>query len=346
MVTRLLHECGLYLGNPEDLMPPEEEDNREGYWEHRKIVDINNAILDVFGGNWNNPPVLPDDWTAHPRLAPIREQALTLVAELSAHGAWGWKDPRTCLTFEFWRELIPDISVVLCVRHPVEVAQSLTARHHDYATREKALRLWHDYNAAALEVVGGKPQVTTHYISYFYDPERELTRMLEAVGRPVDPEKIQTAVKTVDRDLWRGIRLNDEDLARQAPADVRRLFERLREMGGPVLAALRDDEEFQEELMKIALEKSLRRIERLEELTLQRAEEIARLQSLLSGFLHFKRMISPGVPASERLAESKWILERFRKRLSMALRRGAQAGAAETAEDPLRATSENKASMR
>lgn len=31
MVTRMLRECGMYLGEPADLMTARPDDNREGY---------------------------------------------------------------------------------------------------------------------------------------------------------------------------------------------------------------------------------------------------------------------------------------------------------------------------
>ena len=55
MVTRLLVECGMYVGESSDLLPPSAEDNKEGYWEHQGIVEINEAqlklkvLVNIFG---------------------------------------------------------------------------------------------------------------------------------------------------------------------------------------------------------------------------------------------------------------------------------------------------------
>ena len=40
LVARLLAECGCFIGQPEDLMPPK-PDNPEGFWELLAAFDIN-----------------------------------------------------------------------------------------------------------------------------------------------------------------------------------------------------------------------------------------------------------------------------------------------------------------
>jgi len=309
MVTRMLHECGVYLGEDKDLLPPSAEDNREGYWENNRIVGINNAILAAFGGTWDAPPEFPEHWIADPRLAEIKVQAREVVNELSSRPVWGWKDPRTCVTLPFWKEIVPEMTIVLCVRHPLEVAQSLAVREIGYATRERAMALWHDSYDLALSTCGDTPTVVTHYISYFYEPAEELRRLLDVAGIEATSDQICNATSTVHRELWRGVRVDDAELAKQAPANVRALYEQLRLMGGPVLARLRQDTEFQADLNRIALQQSLRRIERLEELNIKRAEEIARLTGQLNRVLRVQKFLSRKTTMQERLDDLRalWV---------------------------------------
>lgn len=303
MITRMLYECGVYLGGEEDLLPASVEDNREGYWENNRFVEINDAILAAFGGTWDSPPDLPENWTADPRLTKPKEEAIHLVRQLSAHGLWGWKDPRTCITLPFWKEIVPEMTIVLCVRHPIEVAQSLAAREIGYASRERAIALWHDSYDHALSACGDSPTVVTHYISYFYEPVVELRRLLDTAGIQASETQLETATHTVNRELWRGIRVDDAELARQAPAKVRALYEQLRLMGGPVLSKLRQDTEFQADLNRIALKQSLRSIERLEEMNIKRAEEIARLTGLLNRVLRIQKLLGRRTSMRDRLGE-------------------------------------------
>src|SRR5687768_7551427 len=93
MVAHLLHECGLYLGDASELLSASDE-NADGYWEHGKIVDLNNTLLAALGGSWSNPP--PPDFPAA-LVDAHRAEALDITAPLQTAPLWGWKDPRTTL---------------------------------------------------------------------------------------------------------------------------------------------------------------------------------------------------------------------------------------------------------
>ena len=44
MLTRLLHACGLYVGEKNELMPSQ-ADNPDGFWEHLGFVALNDELL-------------------------------------------------------------------------------------------------------------------------------------------------------------------------------------------------------------------------------------------------------------------------------------------------------------
>lgn len=120
MVTHLLHRCGLHLGPPEHLLPAS-INNRDGYWEDLRFVRLNERLLAASGGTWFAPP-------AALRPTPeITAQAKSLLAEFEGKEPWVWKDPRNAITLPFWRNLLPSMKVVVCVRHPAETAASLVA---------------------------------------------------------------------------------------------------------------------------------------------------------------------------------------------------------------------------
>lgn len=124
MVARLLQECGLYLGPGRDLLPAT-PDNADGYMENKKFVGINDEILVKLGGWWGNPPTLSAEWLEGEESRDISVKALALVQEFELRAPWGWKDPRNSITLPFWVRLCPDVRVVVCLRHPLEVARSL-----------------------------------------------------------------------------------------------------------------------------------------------------------------------------------------------------------------------------
>jgi len=124
LVTRLLNLMGVFLGSADDLMPAVRH-NERGYWEHTAIVSLNDEILHRCGGNWYQPPRFVDGWAFDPDLASLRQSARSfVVGTFENQRIWGWKDPRTCLTLPFWQTVVLPTHIVICLRNPLEVANS------------------------------------------------------------------------------------------------------------------------------------------------------------------------------------------------------------------------------
>jgi hypothetical protein len=66
LLTGALRLLGVHLGSDENLLPSDEEANRKGFWENRRIVDLNDALLSRLGGDWHNLPEFPPDWFSSP----------------------------------------------------------------------------------------------------------------------------------------------------------------------------------------------------------------------------------------------------------------------------------------
>jgi 2-polyprenyl-3-methyl-5-hydroxy-6-metoxy-1,4-benzoquinol methylase len=176
LVARVLHECGLHLGSQDELLPPNAE-NREGFWENRRFVELNEELLATLGGSWHSPPVLARGWEQDERLAALKRRAAELIRDLRENEPWGWKDPRSSLTIRFWQELLPKLRVVQCVRDPIEVSESLERR--GLPSNTPPLDLWLRYNRELAEAVNGHDRVVTHYDSYFRHAEEEVRRLVE-----------------------------------------------------------------------------------------------------------------------------------------------------------------------
>jgi Sulfotransferase family len=225
MITRALHDSGLHLvgTGAEDLVDAA-EDNPEGFWENKAIVACNDELLEATGGAWDNPPALPPVALDDPRVAHVAEASTAALAALADHDAWGFKDPRTCLTAGYWLDLEPELRFVICVRHPVEVALSLKRRNQN--SYSLGLALWERYYTAVLDLVPGDRRIVTHYDTYFVDPEAELARLCGFAG-------LEPASPRVRRDLRHhttGIDLGDAGVS----ASVRSLYATLcREAGAP-----------------------------------------------------------------------------------------------------------------
>jgi hypothetical protein len=197
MFAQVLHACGLALGDEAHLLPAKEWDNPEGYWENELFVDINSDILEALGGSWSNPPNLEAGWSKSKKLDKLRKRAAALVSSFSKESHWGWKDPRTMLTLEFWQDLIPGLECVVVVRNPVEAALSLAKRpfQEAYLSYKDSLDLWYRSHRVMAQTLDIESCVVTHMDSLLQQPEEELARILEGLGWPVAKAKIAEACK-------------------------------------------------------------------------------------------------------------------------------------------------------
>src|SRR3712207_2640746 len=112
-------------------------------------MKLNEEILSRFGGNWHDPPAFPSGWEHAVEFEDLRYRARVLIEEdFAAAKVWGWKDPRTCLTLPFWRQILPPMQYVICLRNPLDVARSLERRNG--FSLEKGIYLWLVYIESAL----------------------------------------------------------------------------------------------------------------------------------------------------------------------------------------------------
>jgi hypothetical protein len=235
MVANLLRLCGLHLG-PESEMLPAALDNPEGYWENVHFRNLNDEILGALGGAFNAPPRLPPGWHEREILDPVREKAKALFRELPAGEPWGWKDPRNSLTLPFWLSLLPQLKVIICVRHPFDVASSerrrweqlyasnrpgvssyplylaawkvydrvagaLSVRPRLIPSYRHCFNVWKIYNQKILAATGPENRLVTHYDSYFVNPEAELRRIFKFLSIRVSDEQIGKSCSAISPEL-------------------------------------------------------------------------------------------------------------------------------------------------
>jgi len=127
-------------------MPPT-PDNSEGYFEDLDFVQLHMRSLRANGYADNG--ILAGGRIVVPKL--LTAEAVSLAdARVHSHGPWGWKDPRTVLFLDFWKDLLPDATHVFVFRSPWEVVDSLFRRGTDEAICTNpplALACWVHYNS-------------------------------------------------------------------------------------------------------------------------------------------------------------------------------------------------------
>lgn len=171
-LTGSLQEAGLDLGEHSTWNPHNQKGNRE----NGAIMVLNEAILEASGGSWNHPPARVN-W-----LAEHRRRAAEIIAGNADKPAWGFKDPRTLITFEGWSELLPDAQLIGIFRNPRAVAESLLNRSQAIADQAHAYRLWNTYNRRLLQL---HRQYRFPILDFDWD-EETFHRKLNRVHRTLD----------------------------------------------------------------------------------------------------------------------------------------------------------------
>ena len=176
-----LQQRGLYLGEHST----QNRHNRRGNRENPRVMRLNEDVLNDSGGSWREPPAAVT-WSAQ-RL----DQARVILGEYAEHPLWGFKDPRTLLTFDGWERLLPDLELVGIFRHPSSVARSLASRPN--LPVADPLGLWKTYNERLLALHRRRPFPV---VSFDDEPDvlaHSFARVADALGHEPAGESFFTA---------------------------------------------------------------------------------------------------------------------------------------------------------
>ena len=139
----VLSQLGVNFGDK--LIPAIEGVNEKGFFEHTDLVALNEAALQALGRSWLDLDAMPDSWWQREALKQLSmEITSVLQRDFGEDEVWGLKDPRLCRLMPLWKQLLIDVGVesrvILCFRHPLEVAGSLCRR--DGLDFNLAIAMW------------------------------------------------------------------------------------------------------------------------------------------------------------------------------------------------------------
>jgi hypothetical protein len=198
----MLVGLGLAGPRPADLIPPGPS-NESGHWESHAVRRYNRQLLRAVGTSGYAPPAAEPRWADLPDYEDLRGTAQRWVAETGAGKPVMVKDPRMCLTMEFWRQAVPGaLAIVLVLRNPLRVARSLEAR--DHIPMSLGLSLWDRHLRTASDAVAGLPTLVLDYDSMLSDPAAvsdEVCAFLRRMGITVDAETQHAASQRLDARL-------------------------------------------------------------------------------------------------------------------------------------------------
>lgn len=197
VLTRVLHLLGAELGN--DLLDAQAGINEKGFWEHRRLVEINEQLLKTLDRSWYDFRPLPAQWQQKPAVRELAGQAVTfLQQELGDAPLSAIKDPRLCLLLPFWVSAAEkagfETRVILATRVPWEVAASL--RRRDPLDTTTATLLWLRYTREADIHSRQLPRVCVDYDQLLGDWPGVVARIGRKLGLtwPTAPTETRAAI--------------------------------------------------------------------------------------------------------------------------------------------------------
>jgi hypothetical protein len=170
------------------LIPPHPDINPKGFWENADIVTTHDSIFGVLGSSWNDERSLHDMWWQLPKLRPFQKELMHIVQrDYENSDLWMVKDPRLCRLMPLWsailERMVDNTKVILIVRNPYEVAESLMRR--DGICSERAYLLWLTYMLEAEKWSRGYHRVLISYEQLLSDWRSSVDHIAEALEIPV-----------------------------------------------------------------------------------------------------------------------------------------------------------------
>lgn len=201
MVAGVLEALGVNFGPQEELLPANQS-NLNGYYENRRVLEINDELTAANGLHWRTLPAISQ-----------RRKVEGVEAYIKAVGdvgrsfenskLWGVKDPRLSFFLPYWKKAAPSPSAIICVRRPESVARSLHVRNEISPVYGAAL--WELYTLAALKNSRRMPRIALVYEQLLIDPTAAVKRIISTIpelsGVEFSDSALTLAAERIQADL-------------------------------------------------------------------------------------------------------------------------------------------------
>lgn len=122
LITHWLHRCGLQVG---ETLVEASNANKEGHFEDREFLKLHEEIL--LNNGFDNSGLIYEKPLAISEYELEKLKAIIRIKE-GRYDQWAWKEPRTCLFLNTYRELLPHAKYLVIVRDYLAVVNSLLKR--------------------------------------------------------------------------------------------------------------------------------------------------------------------------------------------------------------------------
>jgi hypothetical protein len=211
-VAEMFHRAGFHIGGTEELMAADYS-NPRGYFENLRVFAENERILAESGGSWIDPPSAEALLANGEQTSASLRELLEQMCLESPGNPIAVKDPRIGVLLPVWKPAFQDVlHPLLVVRHPVEIAMSLSRR--DATPIPVVIAAWEVHMAGVLAALQGEPVTVVQYAQLL--EQSELARQIVAeVSERLDPALRQAvdsslAADSHDPELRRNRAVADE----------------------------------------------------------------------------------------------------------------------------------------
>lgn len=186
LVSQILHQSGINMVDGADTHAGYDKGNK---YERSSMVAVNQNLLRSWGRfslNFGRPSDL--------ELTPAQKKRIReLTRECNAkYEHWGFKDPRMCYSYEFWKPLLPQHKIIAIYRSAEEVwlHYQKGPKRRMLSVTLNLLKRWCEHNEGILNYLKSGPAeaIVMNYERFMNDP-RELERLEKFVGRRLKDER-------------------------------------------------------------------------------------------------------------------------------------------------------------
>lgn len=206
LVTEMLHQSGINMGDFDSALTYDQNNKSERHETQNLNRDFLHGLLIPPIAYLIRRPFRPDvDRAGYRRnkdsIAIIRVKALdrrvktaqpphtwteTAVELDQKFDGWGFKDPRTCLTYPVWEQILPPHKIIVVYRHYNQLIQRYKVKRWEIPKLFRVLHGWTVYNQKILNAV----QKSSHpalFINYeqLMTNQNEFERLCRFVGQPL-----------------------------------------------------------------------------------------------------------------------------------------------------------------
>ena len=152
LVAEVLHKSGIKMIGADNGDPDYDTGNK---YERISTASLNKDLLKCW--DFYSLDVLPKDLSSQAVNIGFQSRARKIIDhQYRGTDSWGFKDPRTCLTYGQWRECLPEHKLIIVYRHPAQVMKHYEKRNRRRKKASilyKSLKAWIVYNRQILKIL-------------------------------------------------------------------------------------------------------------------------------------------------------------------------------------------------